>query len=328
MNSVPHIAIIGAGAWGTALATVLVENNHRVKLWCFDPLDAQNITDHRQNSRYLPGVQLDKKITAVTDLQEALSGALWVIEAVPVQHLRSILIDMKPYITEEQTLIISSKGIEQETLLLPSEIINSVFSPLRVQQAVISGPSFARDLAAKKITGITIASNCREIATKVQQLITTNYLICDLSTDVIGVQAGGALKNIIAVGMGILDGAGYGQNTSAYFLTRGLQEIALLAQALGSCSETLYGLSGIGDLVLTAMGSQSRNRAVGKEIGQGKSLQDILVQTGFIPEGINSVQSAYQLMNRKKLRLPIMRGIYEVIFLQKDSDAFVRDCIR
>lgn len=321
------IAILGEGAWGTAVATLLAHNGHSVKLWCYHSELVDEINSTRYNERYLPDIELNKNITAVASLEDALLDAEWICEAIPVQYLRSIVQQVKPYYQNDQCWVILSKGIEKGTLCLPSEIIADVLGD-SVQQTVFAGPSFARDLALKTITAVTIAAPDCEHAKELQHLLANEYFRPYISTDMIGVQAGAAIKNVIAIGVGMLDGAGYTDNAKAFMLTRGLHEMAELAVKLGGRQETIYGLSGVGDLVLTAMGSLSRNLEVGKKLAHGQSLEDILKETGYIPEGINTVASMHALMKKYDAQLSICSGIYEVIFEGKSLQEMLKELMR
>ena len=307
------ITIIGEGAWGTAIATLLATNGYMVKLWCFDKIVAETISKNRYNERYLPGVKLPTNIKSTTNLSEALSDVDWVFEAIPVVFLRSLLLQALPWISPKQRWVILSKGIEQETLLLPTQIIDDVFSG-KVKKAVFAGPSFAYEVATKQITAVTVAATDCSVGQELQCMLANDYFRPYISLDIIGVQVGAALKNVITLGVGLLDGAGYNDNAKAFFMTRGFHEMVQLACAMGGKPETLYGLSGFGDLVLTSMGKLSRNLEVGRRLGRGEQLTAILEQTGYTPEGINSVTSTCQLVERYNLNLSICRGIYAIIF--------------
>lgn len=314
------ICILGAGSWGTAVATILAQNGHHIKLWCREQEVAQDIKQMRMNKRYLPGIALSPLIEPITDLKEALCGAEYVFEAIPVKFLRSVLDQTKHCFSPDQTFVILSKGIEQETSFLPSQIIDDVYG-YQEKKAVLSGPSFARDLAEKQITAVTIAAQNCDTAHDVQLLLATSHFRPYISLDLMGVQVGGAIKNVIALAIGMLDGAGYKDNVKAYILTRGLNEIVQLSIALGGKQETIYGLSGVGDLVLTSMGTLSKNVAAGREIGKGKTMQELLQEMPTLPEGINTVQSVQKLIDLHKLDLPICKGVYQILFgEQKVSD--------
>jgi len=317
------VAMIGCGAWGTAVATVLAKNGCTVKLWCHEQKIADTIKQTGCNQTYLPGIQLSESIQPVTGLQEALCGAEWVFETLPVKFMRSVLGKAKPYFSQEKQWVILSKGIEQDTLLLPSQVLDDVFG-CTVKKAVVSGPSFALEVVQKQPTGVTVAATDDNLGIELQKLLATDFLRPYLTTDLIGVQLGGALKNVIALGIGLLDGAGYADNTKAFFMTCGLQEMVTCAQALGGRQETIYGLSGVGDLVLTCMGKRSRNLMVGKRLAQGESLEKIL-ETGLISEGISTVKSVYQLAKKYSLQLSLCSGIYEVIFENKKLNDMVTE---
>ena len=322
-----QIAILGEGAWGTAVATLLAHNGHRVTLWCYHSELADEINRTHRNERFLPGITLSENITAVASLEDAVKDVDWICEAIPVKYLRSILTQLKSHVRSEQRWVIMSKGIEQNTLLLPTQIVSDVLGD-DVQQTVFAGPSFARDLALKTITAVTIAAPDCKHAKELQQLLANDYFRPYISTDMIGVQVGSALKNVIAIGIGMLDGIGQTDNAKAFMITRGLHEMAELSVKLGGRQETLYGLSGVGDLVLTAMGSLSRNLEVGKRLGRGQSLDDILQETGFIPEGINTVNSMNALMKQYDAQLSICSGIYEVIFQGKPIEKMLKELMR
>ncbi len=318
------VCMIGEGAWGTAVSTLLAHNGYTVKLWCHDHDVAKKIQETRYNERYLPGIKLDEKIQPVTDFAQAFQNVQWIFEAIPVQYVREVLQKAKPHIDLQQTWIVLSKGIEKDTLLLPTQIIADVFGP-KVKTAVFVGPSFAQEVATKQITAVTLAAPDCTPGYSLQKLLANNYFRPFISTDMIGAQVGAALKNVITLGIGMLDGAGYSDNTKAFLLTRGLQEMVELSIAMGGKKETVYGLSGVGDLVLTSMGKLSKNLQVGKRLGSGQSLDDILQKTGYIPEGINTVQSAHKLMQKYNVQLPICRGIYDVIFTQKTIQDFLQE---
>lgn len=310
------VCIIGEGAWGTAVATLLVQNGYTVKLWCHDPNVADAISKKRENNRYLPGILLDEKIQPTTDLTQATCDVRWVFEAIPVTFLRPVLQEAKACFSPDQVWVVLSKGIEQETLLLPTQMIDEIFGP-DTQKAVFAGPSFAQEVATKQITAVSIAATDCDIGLQLQGILANDYFRPYITTDMIGVQVGAALKNIITLGIGLLDGAGYNDNAKAFFLTRGLHEMAQCAQALGGKQETIYGLSGVGDLVLTSMGKLSRNLAIGRQLGKGQILDEILQETGYISEGINSVKSVCQLGKKLSLDLFICNSIYHIIFEQQ-----------
>ena len=316
------VAVLGGGAWGTAFATLLAENGHTVRLWCHEQEVASEINSAHENARYLPGTKLDDKIVATTSLQEALADVRWVFEVVPVQFLRGVLQQAKPYVTDEQVWVLLSKGIEQDTCMLPSAVLDDVLGT-HVQQTTLSGPNFAKDLIEQIPTATTVAASSCEVGQELQQLLSNKYFRPYLSLDIMGVQIGGAIKNVLALAIGIAKGAGCKDNTVAYLLTRGLQEMASLTQHLGGKQETIYGLSGLGDLVLTSMGEHGRNMRVGMMVGQGKSLDDVLAETGIIAEGVNTVQSLHQIIAKAKLDLPICSGVYDILYGDQTIDGVI-----
>jgi len=314
------ICILGDGAWGTAIATLLAHNQYSVTVWCYDPQVADTVQQTGINERYLPDIQLDiHHITFTADIKEAVSNATWIMLAIPVKYCRVVLEQVKPFVQPSQNWVILSKGIEQNTLLFPTHIIDDVLS-YAPSKVVLAGPSFAADLARKQLTAVTLASDDCDRAVQLQKLLATSYFRPYTSRDVVGVQVGAALKNVLALGIGIIEGRGFTDNAKAFLFTRGLNEMVAVAQALGGKQETLYGLSGVGDLVLTSMGNLSRNLEVGRQLGKGQKLETVLQETGYIPEGINTVQSLYQLKMRYNLDLPICTAIYQIIFEQKNSE--------
>lgn len=303
------VCVIGEGAWGTAFATLLAHNGCEVNLWCHEPSRAEQIKKGRYNATYLPGIRLVPAIKPVTSFEEALCGVKLVFEAIPLQFIRQTLEMARGCYAPTQTWVVLSKGVEDTTLFLPSQIIADVFNA-PVKTAVVAGPNFAMELAQQKITAATIGVADCPTGLEVQSLLTNEYFKPYISLDPIGVQVGGALKNVIALCVGMLDGAGYGDNAKAFVLTRGLREMVAVAMALGGRQETLYGLSGVGDLVLTAMGKASRNREVGYRLSKGEKLSTIMATA----EGVNSVKAMHQLMERYHLELPLCAGLYQIIF--------------
>ncbi len=309
-----RMCMLGDGAWGTAVAQLLATNGHSVVIWSRDQEVADSINHRQMNDRYLPGIQLDKRITATTDSAQAIKGSPIIFIAVPAVYLRSVLEKVRSYCTPEQVWVVLSKGIEQQTLLLPTQLIADVlgYTPSTV---AVSGPSFARDVAHKQRTAVTVASATTAHAQCVQQLLANAYCRPYTSQDVLGVQVGGAFKNVIALLIGMVQGAGATDNTQAFVLTRGLYEMTQLAQALGGNATTVYGLSGVGDLVLTSLGSLSKNKEFGLRMGRGEMYESIVHSLqGVVPEGINTVKSVYALQQKYALRLPIFTGVYRILF--------------
>lgn len=311
------VTVLGEGAWGTAVAQLLAHNGHQVTLWCHDPHVAHEITQTHINSRYLPGVLLHKNIASTTDIKAALQTSKYIFEATPVQFLRSVLQDTVPFATKEHCWILLSKGIEQKTLNFPTQILSSVLGPQVTtdQIAVLSGPSYAHEVAADQPTMVMIASSNHALRLQLQALVQNSYFVTELSEDTIGAQTCAAYKNVAALGIGMLEGAGYGSNTKIVAFMRALDEMRTLVALVGGKQETLYSCAGVGDLTLTALLGESRNRKVGVALGQGKKLQDILA-TGVTVEGANTVVSLQQLAAQAKKELPLCAAIYKIVYEQ------------
>lgn len=307
------ITVIGEGAWGTAVATLLAHNGHTVLLWCHDEKVKKSIETKQVNERYLPGITLSKNIVPILDLGEALKQSSWIFEAIPIKYLRSVLEAIDLHMCTNKPWVILSKGIENSTLMLPGQIIDSVLG-FQTPQVVFFGPGFAHDLAHKHITAVALASTDEKLAFSLQKLLKNDYFKPAISSDSRGAQLCGALKNVIALCVGMLSGAGYGDSTKAFVITQGLHEMATLVTACGGKQETVYGLAGVGDLILTSYGKQSRNVKVGYMLGQGKPLDLILQETGMTPEGINTLTSIHELMKKIDMRLPLLEGVYGVVF--------------
>lgn len=316
------VTVLGEGAWGTAISTVLAHNGHTVKLWCHDPQVVETIKTSRINQRYMPDIKLSNSILPTVSLEEALEGVQLLFVAIPVKYLRSVVNQAKPFVRADQAWIALSKGIEQETLMFPTEIIDNAFGTY-IEGGICVGPSFAREVVRKQFTGMVLSAPNKEQSAHVKQLLENEYIRIYETTDIVGPQVGSALKNVIALGVGILEGAGYGQNTRAFVLTRALQDMVTCAQALGGEKETIYGLSGVGDLVLTCMGGLSRNVMVGKCFGQGQSLEKVIEEKGVTPEGVNTTKSIYKLAQKYNMSLPVCQGIYDMVFEGKSVDEFL-----
>lgn len=319
------ICILGSGAFGTAMATVFAHNGHEITLWCKESDIATEINQLHTNATFLPGVTLSEKITATDNLALAVDRADYIFIAVPVQFMRSVLQAAKPFVKAGVTVVLLSKGIEQTTLAIPTEIVTSVLGA-QIKIAVVAGPSFAQELAQQSLTGLVIASFQDEVIYEIRAILQNDFIKLEKSYDVVGVQLCGAIKNVIALGAGIIEGAGYGSNTKALFLVRCMAElrkillsvesfaqVERLLSAPGDLSDTFEGLAGIGDVVLTAYCAESRNARVGKLIGAGQSLQTILDSVSFVPESINTAAALEQMIERKGITLPILANINTLI---------------
>jgi len=319
-----QVTVLGEGAWGTAIASVLANNGYTVKLWCNDPGVVESITKESVNRRYLPGIVLPKNINPTISLEEALADVEWIFNVSPVKYLRSVLQKAQPFLKTDQRCVMLSKGIEQGTLMLPTQIIDDVFG-MNVDKAVCVGPSFADEVAKKRFTAVVAASDKQEYTQQVKSMLENDYFKVFESSDMIGAQVGSALKNVIALGIGILDGAGYGENAQAIVLAKGLRDMITCAQALGGQRNTMLGLAGVGDLILTCKGGLSRNVMVGRYFGQGKSLEKVIEQEGVTPEGVNTAQSIYELAQKHSINLPVCAGVYDIVFKGKSVDQFLTD---
>lgn len=313
-----NIAMIGAGSWGTALALVLHSNGHKVKCWTIEEQTLRDIKEKGENSRFLPGVMIPADIQFSNDLSKTVHEADLIVNAVPSQVTRSVIREIVPLLTGDQPIWVTvSKGIENETYLRISEVIHQVTGTLMSKIVALSGPSHAEEVARKIPTAVVAACNDLESAKIVQDIFMTPFFRVYANDDIIGVELGGALKNIVALAAGICDGAGFGDNTKAALMTRGLVEINRLGVEMGARSATFAGLSGMGDLIVTCMSRHSRNRYVGEQIGKGRQLNDILGEMVMVAEGVKTTISAYQLANKHQIDMPITEQIYLTLFENK-----------
>jgi glycerol-3-phosphate dehydrogenase (NAD(P)+) len=321
-----QLSIIGAGSWGTALALALAPRFETLKLWARTPELACQMASSRQNSKYLPGFTLPDHVLPTADLSEALAGASIVLTAVPSVHLRRLYLAMLPFVSEEMLFVSATKGLENGTLLRMSELIGDVLvSRFAPKVAVLSGPTFAREIAAGEPAAVVIAAIDVNLASEIQVRFSGPALRFYASADVIGVEIGAALKNVIAIGAGLCHGLGLGGNTLAALVTRGLAELTRLAVALGGKPRTLAGLAGLGDLVLTATGDLSRNRHVGLELASGKPLKSILSSMSQVAEGVETCRAAHELALRSAVEMPIADAMYDILYRQRPAAQAIRD---
>jgi glycerol-3-phosphate dehydrogenase (NAD(P)+) len=319
-----RIAILGAGAWGTALALSLARRGgHELCLWAHSPALAGQLADARENLSYLPGFNLFPDIHVTSDLPRAIFEADILLCVTPSQHLRGIITQLAPLLTRDQIILSASKGIEETTFLRLSQVIASVTdNPF----AVISGPSFAQEVAAGMPTALVVASASSQIAQTIQRDFTSSSLRVYTNDDVPGVELGGALKNVIALAAGVANGLNLGYNSSAALITRGIAEMTRLAIACGGRRQTLAGLSGVGDLVLTCTGSLSRNRSVGIELGRGRHLPDIIAGlNGKVAEGVRSTAAALGLAARYGVEMPITEQMDAILHHHKSPKEAIRE---
>jgi len=330
-----RIAIVGAGAWGTALAINLLNRGkdrargpHDVILWTRSEEAAAQMRQRRENTVYLPGFPLPPDLVITTQAAEAVANTEMVVSVVPSEHLRPTYEHFAPYLRPGQLLVSATKGIEDQTLLRMSEVIDEITtrSGRKLAIGVLSGPSFAQEVAAGSPTALTIASTDSALATSVQREFSGATLRLYTNDDVVGVELGGALKNVIAIASGVVTGLGLGHNTAAALITRGIAEITRLAIACGGRRETLAGLSGIGDLVLTCTGSLSRNRLVGIELGKGRHLDDILAGLhGKVAEGVRTTHAALGLARMQGIEMPITEQMAMILGERKSPIEAMRE---
>jgi glycerol-3-phosphate dehydrogenase (NAD(P)+) len=328
-------AILGAGAWGTALAKLLAEKGDDVALWARHAQLCDAVNAAGENSRYLPGVKLPPNLTCTHDLASAMDGAETVVFVVPSHATRDVARAAAPYVQRSKslagdghgTLIIgATKGIENGSLMFMDEILSSELPGCaRESLAVLSGPSFARELAEQAPTAVVVAAHDAGVRHEAARRLHTAYLRTYTSDDVVGVECGGALKNVIAIASGAIEAMGFGHNTRAALITRGIAEVARLAMARGGSALTLAGLAGIGDLVLTCTGDLSRNRTVGRELGLGRPLVDVLATLGHVAEGVTTAKSAYELSRKLAVEMPITGEVYSVLYEGKPVRQAVKD---
>lgn len=323
------IAVLGAGSWGTALAKSIAERGNVVRLWARRADLVESIRDSRRNQAYLPGIALPATLTATSDLEEALRGAETALLVVPSHGLREVLRDSRAWLPKSGPILCATKGIENNSLMLMSQVFADVLPHVEPGRfCSLGGPSFAMEVARGLPTAFSIAATDREIARAAQSLIANDRMRAYTTEDVIGVELGGAVKNVIAIAAGASDGLGFGHNARAGLITRGVAEIARLAVKLGANPLTIAGLSGMGDLVLTCTGDLSRNRRVGMELGNGKSLQEILAGMTMVAEGVKTALSTHHLAAREGIEMPITAEVYRVLYEGKAPAAAVESLLR
>jgi glycerol-3-phosphate dehydrogenase (NAD(P)+) len=305
-------AVIGAGAWGTALADLLARNGHDTMIWALEPDVAASINVHHENERFLRGFVLAPSLRATNEQEQALRDAELVVYAVPSQHLRAVARAGAACVSPRAILAVASKGIERGTLSLMTDVIEAEVAQRPV--VAISGPSFAEEVVRRQPTAIVAASLTPDAAVTVQDALSNAHFRVYTSDDVAGVELGGALKNVMAVATGIVEGVGLGYNSRAALITRGLHEMTRLGVALGARSSTFAGLAGIGDLVLTCTGTLSRNRAVGLEIGRGATLEEALAGKETVAEGVATTASARALAEERDVDMPIVQMVHRILF--------------
>ena len=309
------LAIIGAGGWGTALAITQARAQRPVRLWVYENDLAETMVRTRENSIYLPGVPIPETVRIGNSMEEAAQGCGVVIVAVPSHFYRSVAKQLLPHASKETILVNATKGIEIDSLMRMSEILEEEAAPLfPAQVAVLSGPTFAPEVSRGEPTALVIASSDEALRVRLQSELSTPRFRLYTNSDRTGVELGGAVKNIIAIAAGVADGLGLGSNATAALVTRGLAEITRLVVACGGRRETMSGLAGLGDLVLTAYGNLSRNRRVGVELGRGRTLEEITSGTRAVAEGVRTTKSTVQLAHRLGIEMPIAEKMYAVLY--------------
>ena len=326
--STPHkqlkVGVIGAGAWGTALATVLIDSGHDVLIWALEPDVAADINERHENRVYLPDVALSPKLRATSDLGDTVRDRDMILSVCPAQHVRAVTLQWLPHARPDAMVINASKGIEIGTGELISQVYDEVLPDgLRQRTAYLSGPSFAREVALKMPTVVVVAAEDEALAEQVQHAFATPNFRTYRTTDVVGVEVAGALKNVVALATGMCDGMELGYNARAAVITRGLTEITRMAVKLGADPITLMGLAGMGDLVLTCTADLSRNRTVGKALGSGRPLEEVLGGMKQVVEGVATAKSAYHLSKRLGADTPILDEVYGVLYLGASIDGAV-----
>ena len=317
-----RLTILGDGGWGTALALVLAEKGYSVVLWGAFPKYVNEVQKKRENKKFLPGFKLPKSIKLTADLPEALAASSIIVLATPSQYMRGVLKKMRTEDLKNKSFISVAKGIEVSSLKTISEVIHEELGETRL--GVISGPSIAREVAQKMPVAVSTASRDMEFAREIREIFSTEYFSLFESHDVLGVELGGAIKNVIAISAGIVEGLGFGSNTRAALFARGVAEMARLGEAMGANRQTFMGLSGLGDLATTCLSRHSRNRWLGEEIGKGRKLKAILGKTEMVVEGVDTSRSAYELSKKYKVAMPITEAVYKILFKNKNPKETIK----
>ncbi|HKA18716.1 MAG TPA: NAD(P)H-dependent glycerol-3-phosphate dehydrogenase [Blastocatellia bacterium] len=322
MSSAPtnRVAVIGAGSWGTALALVAARNRHQVSLWAREPEVAREINQTRRNPFYLSDFDLPDGIRATTAVEEALKEATFAILVVPSHAMREMTQCLRPHLRRDMILVSAAKGVENNSLMRMEEVVRDVLhGEFEPRYVVLSGPSFALEVAKGDPTAVVAASRDSESSEVIQHALSSGSFRIYTNTDVVGVELGGAIKNVVAIAAGVVRGLGFGTNAVAAIITRGLAELTRLALAQGAKAETMAGLAGLGDLVLTCTGELSRNRRVGIDLGRGRKLSEILAEMREVAEGVKTTKSIYELGRRLQIDMPITASIFELLYRDKPA---------
>ncbi|HIV75433.1 MAG TPA: NAD(P)H-dependent glycerol-3-phosphate dehydrogenase [Candidatus Pseudogracilibacillus intestinigallinarum] len=323
------IAVLGAGSWGTALSIVLADNGHDVRLWSHRRDQVEEINEKHGNERYLPNITLPKNLIGYEHIEEAVQDADIVLFVVPTSAIREVCAKIKDIVSVHTVFVHASKGIEPNSLKRISEIIEEELPICKQENIVIlSGPSHAEEVALRQPTTVTVASKNDSHAKLVQHVFINEVFRVYTSDDVVGVELGGALKNIIALGAGLSDGLGFGDNAKAALITRGLAEITRLGTSMGANPLTFLGLCGVGDLIVTSTSVHSRNWRAGNLLGKGKTVDEVLSHMGMVVEGIRTTKAAYQLSVEQDVEMPITNGLYSILFEDEDPKEVVEQLMR
>ena len=310
-----NIAVLGGGSWGTALAKLLSDKGYNVKIWVYEESVKEEINTKHENVTFLPNFRLSENLTAYNNIKKVIKDADMLLSVLPSQFVRKIFTEIKDDIPLYIPIVSATKGIELDTSFLISEILEDVLhEKYHYYLTFLSGPSFAKEVASQHPTLVTIASVNKKLARKVQEIFSTSFFRAYTTSDVVGVEIGGALKNVIAIGAGIVSGLGYGSNTTSALITRGLANMTQFAIKRGANPLTLSGLSGLGDLVLTSTSSLSRNWTVGNRLGKGEKIEDILNSMNMIAEGIKNSESIYFAAHKIDVEMPIFNTIYKILY--------------
>ncbi|NLK63051.1 MAG: NAD(P)H-dependent glycerol-3-phosphate dehydrogenase [Fusobacteria bacterium] len=309
------IVVMGAGSWGTALAVLLSNKNYDVTLWEYNKEQSNKLIDDRENKNYLPGVIFPEKLKITNEINGLLKDVSFLVLAIPSQHLRSIVEKIANQVHENLIIVNTGKGIEISSLKRLSEVIkDELYGKFHKNIVALSGPTHAEEVGGKIPSAIVAAAYEKDIAKRVQEIFNTSYFRVYINTDLIGVELGGAVKNCIAIATGIVDGMGFGDNSRAAIITRGLAEIVRFGKAFGASENTFSGLSGIGDLIVTCTSKHSRNRYVGEELGKGRSIKDILDEMLMVAEGVHTVKAVYNISQSNNINMPIVETLYKIIY--------------
>lgn len=319
------ISVLGAGGWGTTLAILLYKNGFNTTLWEYNKSYAKTLIEYRENFYYLPKVKIPSRLHITNDFEEAVCDKNLLLFVVPTQHMRNSFADYRGYNLQDKIIVTASKGIENGTNLLVTDILKDIFSLNSRKIACLSGPSHAEEVSRKIPTAVTCASGDIKLAGKISKIFSNEYFRVYSNNDLIGTELAGALKNVIAIAAGISDGASFGDNTKAALMTRGMREIMRLGIKYGAKKETFFGLAGIGDLIVTCSSKHSRNRYVGEQIGKGRKLKVILKQMKMVAEGIATTKSAYDLSAKLGIELPITHKVYDILFRDVSAHSAMYD---